>query len=73
VDTDTWLRRVAAEIGVPAPAGPDVLLDLTREVAHGVERKAGPLTLFMLGCAVGGGGDEAALVSRLRALQADDD
>ena len=68
MDTAPWLHDVAATIGVPAPADQATLLDLTREVAHAVERPAGPLTLFMLGCAVGAGGDEQGLIARVRAL-----
>jgi hypothetical protein len=48
------------------PEHQDDLLDLVREVAHGVERPAGPLTLFMLGQAVARGDDQAELLARLR-------
>ena len=33
------------------------VLDLARDVAHGVVRPAAPLTAFLLGLAVGGGAD----------------
>ena len=65
---DEWLVAAAEALGVDPPEGQDDLLDLTREIAHGVERRMGPLTLLMLGQAVGAGGDREALVARLRAL-----
>lgn len=47
-----WLDAVAAELGVePADAGP--LLDTARAVAHDVERRAAPLTTYLIGVAVG--------------------
>ena len=52
--TQVWLTRVATLLNVEQH---DVLtselLDLTREVAHGVERKSAPLTTFLLGYAAG--------------------
>ncbi|WP_261568670.1 DUF6457 domain-containing protein [Frankia gtarii] len=65
---DRWVAQVSAELRL-AMAGVDVaaLLDLTREVAHGVARPAAPLTAFLVGFAAGreaaaGGTDEAAAV-----------
>ena len=68
MDTAPWLLDVTDAIGVAAPADQATLLDLTREIAHGVERPAGPLTLFMIGCAVGAGGDVTELIARVRGL-----
>jgi len=52
--TQMWLARVATLLNVDSH---DVLtselLDLTREVAHGVERKSAPLTTFLIGYAAG--------------------
>jgi hypothetical protein len=62
---EEWLAAVSAELGVPIPADQELLLDLTREIAHGVERPAGPLTLLMIGAA---GGGVADAVARVRAL-----
>jgi molybdopterin-guanine dinucleotide biosynthesis protein A len=49
-----WVVDVCAELGLDA-AGIDVtdLLDLTRDVAHGVARPAAPLTAFLVGLAAG--------------------
>ena len=52
--TQMWLARVAAILEVDQHEVPvSELLDLTREVAHGVERKSAPLTPFLLGYAAG--------------------
>ena len=52
--TQMWMARVATLLNVDSH---DVLtselLDLTREVAHGVERKSAPLTTFLIGYAAG--------------------
>ncbi|SNQ49025.1 Molybdopterin-guanine dinucleotide biosynthesis protein A [Frankia canadensis] len=57
---DRWVAEVCAELGLDSSAL-DVtdLLDLTREVAHGVARPAAPLTAFLVG--LGAGGDPAAV------------
>ncbi|MBV5266976.1 MAG: hypothetical protein JZU67_00315, partial [Burkholderiaceae bacterium] len=52
--TQMWLARVAAILEVDQHELPVAqLLDLTREVAHGVERKSAPLTTYLLGYAAG--------------------
>lgn len=71
---DDWLREAAAALGyTPADGavlGEDaagVLLDLTRDVAHGVARPAGPLSTFVLGLALGssaGGIDDLRRLAR---------
>jgi len=52
--TQMWMARIANLLNVDSH---DVLtselLDLTRDVAHGVERKSAPLTTFLLGYAAG--------------------
>lgn len=62
VELDVWVRAAAQALDLdPGEVPVDQLLDVTREVAHGVVRPAGPLTCFMLGLAVGRGApiDEA--------------
>ena len=52
--TQMRLARVSAVLDVDQHEIPvDQLLDLTREVAHGVERKSAPLTTYILGYAAG--------------------
>lgn len=56
-DADEWLLAVTARLGVPEDlvgTCSQPLLDMVRQIAHGVERPAGPLTAFLVGVAVGG-------------------
>ena len=66
---DDWAQAVADELGVARPDTRDVL-DLARDVAHGVERPAAPLTTWLAGMAVAGGADPADVAARIRALAA---
>jgi hypothetical protein len=56
---DDWLDNACAALGLPTLSGDDreTVLDLARDVAHGVVRPAAPLTAFLLGIAVGRGAD----------------
>ncbi|GGM83862.1 DUF6457 domain-containing protein [Dactylosporangium sucinum] len=54
-----WLRTAAEALGVDALTieERDAILDLAKDVAHGVARPAAPLTAFLAGVAVGRGAD----------------
>lgn len=71
---DAWLVQVAHELGVEpdvalATCGP--VLDMVRDVAHGVARPAGPTTAFLVGLAAGrAGGDGQDQADRVRELLA---
>lgn len=68
-----WADLVRAELELAEDerldrGGVDRILDLTRDAAHSVARPAGPLTVYLMGIAVGRGADPeeaAALLSRL--------
>jgi hypothetical protein len=68
---DEWAAAVCDELGLdPAALDPRLVLDLARDVAHGVARPAAPLTAYLLGVAVGQGrppAESAARISRLAA------
>ena len=68
---DEWTAAVCAELGLdPGVADLRVVLDLTRDVAHGVARPAAPFTAYLVGVAVGRGltlPDALAKVSALAA------
>ena len=69
-DLDDWLSAVCAEFGLDPAVATDVVLDVARDVAHGVERPAAPLTTFLLGRAVEAGvplTDAAARITLLAA------
>lgn len=69
---DRWLAAAAEELGVEPldRAGRDRLLDVTRDVAHGVARPAAPLTAFLLGLAIGSGADPDAAARQVSKLAA---
>jgi len=76
--TDRWLDRLAEALGVEplTPEETGEILRVSRDVAHGVERRYAPLASFLLGAATerasraGGPPDEAfrVAVGRLREL-----
>jgi Domain of unknown function (DUF6457) len=66
---ENWIAAVGAELGLdPADVPVRAVLDLARVAAHQVERPAAPLTAFMLGLAVGRGGDLADATARIERL-----
>ena len=51
---DDWTAAVCADLGLDTSAADfRAVLDLTRDVAHGVARPAAPLTAYLVGVAVG--------------------
>lgn len=72
---EAWVAHVCPALGLdPDTVDRDLLLDTTRDVAHGVARPAAPLSAFLIGLAAGrqGGGPKqvrsaCAVVSRLAA------
>ena len=69
---DDWITQASTALDVPADSLStelrNELLDLTRDVAHGVARIAGPLTCYLMGVAVGRGADPAAALAALTAV-----
>ncbi|MEN3608673.1 DUF6457 domain-containing protein [Plantactinospora sp. ZYX-F-223] len=66
---DEWTRQAIEELGLD----PDVLdqrlvLDVARDVAHGVTRPAAPLGTFLLGVMVGRGATLPEAADRLTRL-----
>lgn len=63
---DRWTEVVCLEFGL-SPESVDIrtILDMARDVAHGVDRPAAPLTAYMLGLAVGQGHPLAASAARI--------
>ncbi|MGA4506624.1 NTP transferase domain-containing protein [Propionibacteriaceae bacterium G1746] len=60
-DRSAWrpfIERVCAAVGIdPAEVDESAILDMTREVAHAGARPMAPVSAFILGLAVGRGGD----------------
>jgi len=65
---EDWTAAVVAELGVAdAVTGGtrDLVLELARDVAHGVARPAAPLTAYLVGLAVGRAEDPGAAAGEL--------
>ena len=67
-----WLEELASSLGVDplTDAQAEALLAVSREIAHGVERKTTPLAAFLLGRAVERDGGEDAFTTRLGEVRA---
>ena len=64
---EDWIAAVRAELDVD-PVDMTLVLDLARDVAHGVARPAAPLTAYLLGLSVGGGADPRQAADAVTAL-----
>jgi Domain of unknown function (DUF6457) len=64
---DEWVTQVSAALGLPT-GSVDVreVLDLARDVAHGVDRPAAPVTAYLAGLAVGRGAATADVLATVR-------
>jgi len=68
---EEWAGAVCGELGLdPAALDVPVILDMARDVAHGVARPAAPLTAYLLGVAVGQGRPLAGSAARISQLAA---
>ena len=68
---DQWTAAVCADLGRdPSSADLRAVLDLARDVAHGVARPAAPFTAYLVGVAVGRGLTLPDAAGRISALAA---
>ncbi|GAA4576255.1 DUF6457 domain-containing protein [Planotetraspora kaengkrachanensis] len=69
---EEWTALVCRELGIdPSRVDRNAVLDLTRDVAHGVARPAAPLTAYLVGLAQGAGTAPDDVVARLSSLARD--
>lgn len=67
-DLERWVEDLAAALDLAETEVPiGLLLDLTRDAAHGVTRPAGPLTTYLVGLAVAQGASIDDAAARVRA------
>jgi len=74
-ELDDWVVTVKDALGLTEEVDRDLVLDLARDVAHGVARPAAPLTAYLVGLAVAHGADPrdaAKTVTRLAQDRAPD-
>ena len=64
---DDWTDAVRDALHLD-PIDAKLVLDLARDVAHGVLRPAAPLTAYLVGVAVGRGAQPADAVATVEAL-----
>jgi Domain of unknown function (DUF6457) len=71
---EEWVEDVRTELGLQEEVDVDLVLNLARDVAHGVERRAAPVAAFLAGLAAGlaggGRGAEEAAVAKVRDVSA---
>jgi hypothetical protein len=65
---DEWTEALCAELGLDPGEGQKTVLNLTRVIAHTVDRPAAPLTAYFLGVAVGRGEPLAETAAKLQQL-----
>ena len=63
---EEWVDAAGAELGLAGSVDVELLLDLARDVAHAVERRAAPVTTYLLGLAVAGGATPSDAAAALR-------
>jgi len=63
-----WIEQVKKELGLTINFDTDSILDTARDAAHSVERKAAPVTTFLLGYAVANGADLATATQKIAEL-----
>jgi hypothetical protein len=64
-----WTEAVRAELGLESDVvDVTTVLDMARDVAHGVARPAAPLTAYLIGVAVGRGAKPAEAAGRIAEL-----
>jgi hypothetical protein len=61
---DRWLERLSEELGIEGEIPTGALLDAARVVAHTVERKAAPLTTYLIGLAAASAPEQAEAICR---------
>jgi Domain of unknown function (DUF6457) len=72
-ELDSWTAAVCEAVGL-SPLTKDeqrIVLDLARDVAHGVLRPAAPVSAYLLGLAVGRGAQLATVAERIGVLARD--
>lgn len=68
---DEWLSAACAELALdPNDVDVPLVLNLARDVAHGVLRPGAPLTAYLLGVAVGRGAEPRPAAATLSELAA---
>lgn len=65
---DEWIDALARVLELRPDVDVPAVLDVAKDVAHNVERKAAPVSTFLVGVAVGGGMPVSVAVERVQEL-----
>jgi len=65
---EEWIDELCELLSIdPNEVDIDGLLDLSRRAAHGVERRAAPVTTYLVGVAVGAGANAEEVMAKIAA------
>ena len=63
-----WIAAVQKELGVDVSFDTDAILDAARDAAHAVERKAAPVTTYLMGVAAAQGAKPQEIAAKIEKL-----
>ncbi len=68
LDMQQWVDAVKQALDLKDDVNVDLILDVAKDAAHGVQRPAAPVTTYLLGLAVAAGADPATAAARIGEL-----
>ena len=63
-----WIAAVQKELGLDVSFDTDAILDVAREAAHATERKAAPVTTYLMGIAAAQGANPQEVAAKIEKL-----
>jgi hypothetical protein len=63
-----WIAAVQKELGLNVSFDTDAMLDAARDAAHATERKAAPITTYLMGVAAAQGANPQEIAAKIEKL-----
>ena len=63
-----WIAAVQAELDLNVSFDTDAILDAARDAAHATERKAAPITTYLMGVAAAQGANPQEIAAKIEKL-----
>ena len=63
-----WIEAVQKELGLDVSFDTDAILDAARDAAHTIERKAAPVTTYLMGVAAAHGANPQEIAAKIEKL-----
>jgi hypothetical protein len=63
-----WIAAVQKELGLDVSFDTDAILDAARDAAHAIERKAAPVTTYLMGVAAAQGASAQEIAAKIEKL-----